>query len=98
MCRSRAADMASIPTPGFIIFSSFESPTALSPILASSFCCSVTDSRSRPIAGKKNSACLWSSDFLHDMWIDYVVEWNNIHLMEKKEDPKRATQVDYDAF
>ena len=33
------------------------------------------------------------------MWIDYVVEWNNIHLNSEKEvEKKRATQADYDAF
>ena len=32
------------------------------------------------------------------MWIDYVVEWNNIHLIEKTEVRKKATQADYDAF
>ena len=33
------------------------------------------------------------------MWIDYVIEWNNIHLGEGKQPKKRrATQADYDAF
>ena len=33
------------------------------------------------------------------MWIDYVIEWNNIHLNEgKKSDNRKATQADFDAF
>ena len=32
------------------------------------------------------------------MWIDYVIQWNNIHLAENKEVRKKATQADYDAF
>ena len=33
------------------------------------------------------------------MWIDYVIEWNNIHLSEgRKPEKKRATQADFDAF
>ena len=33
------------------------------------------------------------------MWIDYVIEWNNIHLSEgEQSEKKRATQADFDAF
>jgi len=33
------------------------------------------------------------------MWIDYVVEWNNIHLNGKNNtEVKRATQADYNVF
>ena len=34
------------------------------------------------------------------MWIDYVIEWNNIHLAETESGPvnRRATQADYDRF
>ena len=33
------------------------------------------------------------------MWIDYVIEWNNLHLNKDKVHKKRkATQADYDAF
>ena len=32
------------------------------------------------------------------MWIDYVIEWNNIHMAEKKVDRKIAIQADYNAF
>lgn len=32
------------------------------------------------------------------MWVDYVVEWNNIHLSEQMPEKKRATQADFDAF
>ena len=33
------------------------------------------------------------------MWIDYVIEWNNIHLSEEqKSEKRRATQSDFDAF
>ena len=32
------------------------------------------------------------------MWIDYVIEWNNIHLTENSELKKKATQSDFDAF
>lgn len=32
------------------------------------------------------------------MWIDYVIEWNNVHLADSKPEKKRATQADFDAF
>ena len=32
------------------------------------------------------------------MWIDYVIEWNNIHMPPATINSKRATQADYDAF
>jgi hypothetical protein len=32
------------------------------------------------------------------MWVDYVVEWNSIHLTEHLPERKRATQADFDAF
>ena len=33
------------------------------------------------------------------MWIDYVIEWNNIHLNDRKKlDKRKATQADYDSF
>lgn len=32
------------------------------------------------------------------MWIDYVIEWNNIHLADKEPAKKKATQADFDAF
>ena len=32
------------------------------------------------------------------MWIDYVIEWNNIHFPDEKRTKKRATQADFDAF
>lgn len=34
------------------------------------------------------------------MWIDYVIEWNNIHLKSGAEpaSAKRATQADFDKF
>ena len=32
------------------------------------------------------------------MWIDYVIEWNNIHLADKKSERNRAVQADFDAF
>lgn len=33
------------------------------------------------------------------MWVDYVIEWNNIHLNDsRKADERRATQADYDVF
>ena len=33
------------------------------------------------------------------MWIDYVIEWNNMHLVNRRKPiRKRATQAEYDAF
>ena len=33
------------------------------------------------------------------MWIDYVIEWNNIHMTSNvKTNSKRASQAEYDAF
>ena len=32
------------------------------------------------------------------MWVDYVVEWNNIHFSEQMLEKRRATQSDFDAF
>lgn len=32
------------------------------------------------------------------MWIDYVIEWNNIHMPDSTSGIKKATQTDYDAF
>ena len=32
------------------------------------------------------------------MWIDYVIEWNNIHLAAGEASKKIATQADFDAF
>lgn len=32
------------------------------------------------------------------MWIDYVIEWNNIHFAPGTDNAKRATQSDFDAF
>ena len=31
------------------------------------------------------------------MWIDYIIEWNNIHLSPET-GAKRAEQLDFDAF
>ena len=32
-------------------------------------------------------------------WIDYIIEWNNIHDPKDKEESDRvATQADFDAF
>ena len=32
------------------------------------------------------------------MWVDYVIEWNNIHFSEKEPVKKRETQADFDRF
>ncbi len=34
------------------------------------------------------------------MWIDYIVEWNELHDRkdEKKEETRKATQADFDRF
>ena len=34
------------------------------------------------------------------MWVDYVIEWNNIHLKSGADTPdaRRATQADFDKF
>ena len=32
------------------------------------------------------------------MWIDYIIEWNNVHLSNEYTEKKRATQADFDAF
>lgn len=32
------------------------------------------------------------------MWIDYVIEWNNVHLAADKPKKIKATQADFDAF
>ena len=32
------------------------------------------------------------------MWVDYVIEWNNIHMADEAKDVKKATQADFDAF
>ena len=32
------------------------------------------------------------------MWVDYVIEWNNIHFADNKPVKKRATQADFDRF
>ncbi len=32
------------------------------------------------------------------MWIDYVIEWNNIHLADNIQEKRKAIQADYDAF
>lgn len=32
------------------------------------------------------------------MWIDYVIEWNNVHLIAEKEMNRKAIQADFDAF
>ncbi len=32
------------------------------------------------------------------MWIDYVIEWNNVHFASEKAERRKATQADYDAF
>ena len=32
------------------------------------------------------------------MWIDYVIEWNNMHMNDKWHEKRKASQADYDAF
>ena len=32
------------------------------------------------------------------MWVDYIIEWNNVHLAADKPAKRKATQADYDAF
>ena len=32
------------------------------------------------------------------MWVDYIIEWNNVHLAADKPTKRKATQADYDAF
>ena len=32
------------------------------------------------------------------MWVDYVIEWNNIHMTDEHKDANKATQADFDAF
>lgn len=31
------------------------------------------------------------------MWVDYIIEWNNINLPHEKEN-RKATQKDFDSF
>ncbi len=32
------------------------------------------------------------------MWVDYVIEWNNIHMTDETKAVKKAMQADFDAF
>jgi len=32
------------------------------------------------------------------MWVDYIIEWNNINFPEKQGTNRRATQEDFDRF